>query len=59
MPRRARLDVTGALYHITLRNINKGDPFVDDLGRKKLLDRLGRVMGRINFSFELVFPSLF
>lgn len=44
MPRHARLDATGALHHIMLRGSNKGDLFVDDLDRKKFLDRLGQVM---------------
>jgi REP element-mobilizing transposase RayT len=43
MPRHARLDATGALHHIMLRGINKGDLFVDDVDRKKFLDRLGQV----------------
>lgn len=44
MPRHARLDTRGALHHLMLRGINKSDLFVDDLDRKKFLDRLGQVI---------------
>jgi putative transposase len=44
MPRHARLDATGALHHIILRGINRGDLFVDNLDRKKFLARLGEVV---------------
>jgi putative transposase len=44
MPRHARLDAPGAPHHIMLRGINKGDLFLDDLDRKKFLNRLGHVI---------------
>ena len=44
MPRHARLDTPGALHHVMLRGNNRGDLFVDDLDRKKFLDRLGQVV---------------
>ncbi len=56
MLRHARLDATGALHHIMLRGINKGDLFVDDVDRKKFLDRLGQVAeGRcVVYAFALM-----
>ena len=41
MPRKARLDVTGALHHIMVRGINKTDIFDDDQDRARFLERLG------------------
>jgi len=41
MPRQARLDVPGALHHITVRGINKSAIFRDDRDRSRFLDRLG------------------
>lgn len=41
MPRRARLDVPGALHHIMIRGINRSDIFQDDQDRAKFLERLG------------------
>jgi len=40
MPRRARLDVPGALHHIMVRGINKSTIFNDDQDRTKFLERL-------------------
>ena len=39
MPRHARLDTAGALHHIMLRGVNKGDIFIDDIDRNKFLER--------------------
>lgn len=41
MPRKARLDVPGALHHIMVRGINKSAIFDDDQDRQKFLDRMG------------------
>jgi REP element-mobilizing transposase RayT len=41
MPRKARLDVPGALHHIMVRGINKSAIFDDDQDRQKFLERLG------------------
>jgi len=41
MPRKARLDVPGALHHIMVRGINKSAIFDDDQDRRKFLERLG------------------
>ena len=41
MPRKARLDVPGALHHIMVRGINKSAIFDDNQDRQKFLERLG------------------
>ena len=41
MPRKARLDVPGALHHIIVRGINKAKIFEDDVDKSRFLDRLG------------------
>ena len=41
MPRKARLDTTGALHHIMVRGINRGNIFLDDVDRTGFLGRLG------------------
>jgi REP element-mobilizing transposase RayT len=41
MPRKARLDVSGALHHIMVRGISKTDIFGDDQDRTRFLERLG------------------
>ena len=41
MPRRARLDIAGALHHIMVRGINRSPIFLDDQDRQRFLDRLG------------------
>ena len=42
MPRKARLDVPGALHHIIVRGINKSSIFQDDQDKTLFLERLGR-----------------
>ena len=42
MPRKARLDVPGALHHIMVRGINKLAIFKDDQDRSRFLERLGQ-----------------
>jgi putative transposase len=44
MPRRARLDATGALHHIMVRGINKSAIFDDDQDRTKFLERFGTIV---------------
>ncbi len=44
MPRRARLDASGALHHIMVRGINKGAIFVDDHDRMQFIERLGQIV---------------
>ncbi len=41
MPRRARLDVPGALHHIMVRGIDRSAIFKDDEDRSRFLERLG------------------
>jgi REP element-mobilizing transposase RayT len=40
MPRKARLDVPGALHHIIVRGINKAPIFSDDQDKTRFLERL-------------------
>ena len=42
MPRQARLDMPGALHHIMVRGINKGNIFDDDEDKSRFLERLGQ-----------------
>jgi REP-associated tyrosine transposase len=44
MPRKARIDVPGALHHIIVRGIERRKIFDDDLDRINFLDRLGKVL---------------
>lgn len=44
MPRNARLDAPGALHHVMVRGINKADLFVDDVDRRKFLERLAHIL---------------
>jgi len=41
MPRQARLDVSGALHHIMIRGVNRGDLFNDKQDKQKFLKRFG------------------
>ena len=42
MPRRARLDATGALHHIMVRGIDKANIFRDAEDKIRFLERLGQ-----------------
>ena len=44
MPRKARIDVPGALHHIIVRGIARRRIFEDDTDRVNFLDRLGKVL---------------
>jgi hypothetical protein len=41
MPRQARIDVPGALHHITCRAIERRNIFKDNTDRNRFLERLG------------------
>ena len=41
MPRQARLDIPGALHHIMIRGVNRGDIFNDKQDKQKFMERLG------------------
>lgn len=41
MPRHARLDIPGALHHIMIRGIDRGDIFIDEQDKNKFLEKLG------------------
>ena len=44
MPRKARIDAPGALYHIIVRGIERRKIFYDNSDRDKFLERLGFVL---------------
>lgn len=44
MPRKARLDVPGALHHIMVRGINKANIFDDEEDKARFLERLGEAI---------------
>ena len=44
MPRRSRIDTTGALHHIMVRGIEKGTIFRNDSDRNQFLERLENIL---------------
>jgi len=44
MPRKARIDATGALHHIIVRGIERRKIFYDDADRDAFVSRLGKVL---------------
>ena len=44
MPRKARIDMSGALHHLMIRGIERRKIFRDDQDRDNLLDRLGKIL---------------
>ena len=44
MPRRARIDASGALHHIICRGIERRKIFRDDVDRDEIIRRLGTVL---------------
>ena len=44
MPRRSRIDTTGALHHIMVRGIERGTIFRNDTDRNHFLERLGKIL---------------
>ncbi len=44
MPRKARIDVSGALHHVLVRGIERGKIFRSDYDRWNLLNRLGKLI---------------
>ena len=44
MPRVARLDVPGLLQHIIVRGVERRENFMDDLDRRRFLDRLSGLL---------------
>jgi len=46
MPRRARIDATGALQHIICRGIQRCRIYRDDSDRQDFLSRLGQIIGK-------------
>ena len=46
MPRRNRIQLAGALYHVTMRGNNRDDVFFDDEDRREFVETLGRAKRR-------------
>src|SRR5436305_7281784 len=46
MPRRARPQIPGGIYHVTMRGNNKGDIFFDDSDRQLFIASLAGACGR-------------
>ena len=44
MPRNARIDVPGAVHHIIVRGIERGEIFHDDKDRNQFVKRLGDIV---------------
>jgi len=44
MPRKSRIDTLGALHQVVARRINRQRIFLDDLGKKKFIDRLSALL---------------
>jgi len=44
MPRKSRIDATGAIHHIIVRGIERRKIFLDDTDRNNFLDRIGRII---------------
>ena len=44
MPRQARLDIPGLVYHVIARGIERRDIFKDDQDREKFVSRLGELV---------------
>jgi hypothetical protein len=44
MPRKARIDATGALHHIIVRGIERRRIFSDDQDRDNFVERLGDIV---------------
>ena len=45
MPRQARLDLPGLVYHVIARGVERREIFRDDLDRERFLERLGELLG--------------
>jgi REP-associated tyrosine transposase len=44
MPRKSRIDATGALHHVMVRGIERGKVFRNDTDRNHFLERLGEIL---------------
>jgi len=44
MPRRSRIDAAGALHHVMVRGIERGEVFQNDTDRNHFLERLGEIL---------------
>ena len=44
MPRKARIDATGAIHHIIIRGIERKKVFRNDADRESFIERLGKIV---------------
>ena len=44
MPRKSRIDASGALHHVITRRINRQEVFAKDVNRENFLDPLGDLL---------------
>jgi putative transposase len=45
MPRKARIDGTGAVHHVMVRGITRDDIFYDNIDRDQFIERMARIFG--------------
>ncbi|MEW6186621.1 MAG: transposase [Thermodesulfobacteriota bacterium] len=50
MPRKSRIDATGALHHIMVRGIERRKIFENDTDRDQLVKRLGEILSQTKTS---------
>ena len=50
MPRTARIDIPGVLYHVIVRGIERRDIFLDDEDRLSFVQRLSSLIEQTNTS---------
>jgi len=50
MPRKCRLEIAGAAYHVTARGVAKSELFRDNLDRRRFLELLGGVINRFEWT---------
>ncbi len=50
MPRQARIDAPGALHHVIVRGIERGEIFRDDQDRDRFVDRMGSILSKTSTS---------
>ena len=58
MPRKARIDASGALHHIIARGINRNTIFQDDFDRKNFTDRLATILNETKILKTPIFGML-
>ena len=52
MPRQAKINAPGALFHIIVRGIERCKIFKDDADRESFVERFGKIMGDTDYRFS-------